>query len=91
MGVMKRMSLIFNAKANKVLDRAEDPRETLDYCYDQAARVAAEGAAWRRRRRDDPASGSSSRSTQLQQQADKLEGQARAPWPRVAKTSPARR
>ena len=33
MGVMKRMSLIFNAKANKVLDRAEDPRETLDYSY----------------------------------------------------------
>ena len=30
---MKRMSLIFRSKANKALDRAEDPRETLDYSY----------------------------------------------------------
>jgi phage shock protein A len=32
-GVMKRMGMIFRAKANKALDRAEDPRETLDYSY----------------------------------------------------------
>jgi phage shock protein A len=32
-GLMKRFSLIFKAKANKALDRAEDPRETLDYSY----------------------------------------------------------
>ena len=31
MSVMKRLKLIFSAKANKALDRAEDPRETLDY------------------------------------------------------------
>ncbi|MGH3470833.1 MAG: PspA/IM30 family protein [Nocardioidaceae bacterium] len=31
--MMKRMSLIFRSKANKALDRAEDPRETLDYSY----------------------------------------------------------
>ena len=30
MSVMKRLKLIFSAKANKALDRAEDPRETLD-------------------------------------------------------------
>ncbi|MEV1009003.1 PspA/IM30 family protein [Streptomyces sp. NPDC049881] len=30
---MKRMGMIFRAKANKALDRAEDPRETLDYSY----------------------------------------------------------
>ena len=30
---MKRMSMIFRAKANSALDRAEDPRETLDYSY----------------------------------------------------------
>ncbi|WP_042398909.1 PspA/IM30 family protein [Streptacidiphilus carbonis] len=30
---MRRMSMIFRAKANKALDRAEDPRETLDYSY----------------------------------------------------------
>ena len=35
MSVMKRVSLIFKAKANKALDRMEDPRETLDYSYQQ--------------------------------------------------------
>jgi phage shock protein A len=33
MSLMKRMSLIFRSKANKALDKAEDPRETLDYSY----------------------------------------------------------
>src|SRR6266571_2242600 len=33
MSVMKRVSLIFRSKANKALDRMEDPRETLDYSY----------------------------------------------------------
>jgi len=33
MSVMKRMSMIFRAKANKALDKMEDPRETLDYSY----------------------------------------------------------
>jgi phage shock protein A len=35
MSVMKRVSLIFRAKADKALDRLEDPRETLDYSYKQ--------------------------------------------------------
>ncbi len=33
MGVLSRMSTVFKAKINKVLDAAEDPRETLDYSY----------------------------------------------------------
>jgi len=33
MSLMSRISLIFRSKANKALDRAEDPRETLDYSY----------------------------------------------------------
>jgi len=33
MSLMKRMSLIFRSKANSAMDRAEDPRETLDYSY----------------------------------------------------------
>ncbi len=33
MSLMKRISLIFRSKASKALDRAEDPRETLDYSY----------------------------------------------------------
>src|ERR1700749_2045650 len=35
MSVMKRVSLIFRAKADKALDRMEDARETLDYSYKQ--------------------------------------------------------
>src|SRR6185437_5774133 len=34
-GVMKRMKLIFQAKANKALDKYEDPRETLDLSYEK--------------------------------------------------------
>lgn len=33
MSIFKRMSTIFKAKANTALDKAEDPRETLDYSY----------------------------------------------------------
>jgi phage shock protein A len=33
MSLWKRMTLIFRSKANRALDRAEDPRETLDYSY----------------------------------------------------------
>ena len=33
MGLMARVSTIFKSKVNTVLDRAEDPRETLEYSY----------------------------------------------------------
>ena len=33
MGMWQRFSMIFKAKANKAIDRIEDPRETLDYSY----------------------------------------------------------
>lgn len=32
-GIFERLSMIFKAKANKALDKHEDPRETLDYSY----------------------------------------------------------
>lgn len=32
-GLFERLKLVFNAKADKALDRLEDPRETLDYSY----------------------------------------------------------
>jgi phage shock protein A len=35
MGLMQRFSTIVKAKASKILDRAEDPRETLDYSYEK--------------------------------------------------------
>jgi phage shock protein A len=75
-GVMKRMSLIFKAKANKALDKYEDPRETLDYSYEkqlellqQVRRGVADVATSRKRLE--------LQMKQLQQQSDKLDGQAR--------------
>ena len=35
MGMMSRMSTIVKSKMNRLLDSAEDPRETLDYSYEQ--------------------------------------------------------
>jgi phage shock protein A len=35
MGLMRRLSMVFRSKASKALDRAEDPRETLDYSYER--------------------------------------------------------
>ena len=35
MGIMKRVSTIFQAKANDALNKAEDPRQTLDLSYEQ--------------------------------------------------------
>ena len=32
-GLMSRFTTLFKVKANKVLDKAEDPGETLDYSY----------------------------------------------------------
>src|SRR3954465_9735162 len=76
MSVMKRLKLIFSAKANKVLDRAEDPRETLDYSYErqldmlQKVRRGVADVATSRKRLE-------LQLNQLRQQSDKLEGQGR--------------
>jgi phage shock protein A len=76
MAIMKRLSMIFSAKANKALDRAEDPRETLDYSYQkqlellQKVRRGVADVATSRKRLELQMQG-------LQQQADKLEGQGR--------------
>jgi phage shock protein A len=35
MSILRRIAMLFRVKANKVLDRAEDPREVLDYSYEQ--------------------------------------------------------
>ncbi len=76
-GVFKRVTGIVQAKANKVLDRAEDPRETLDLSYEkqleslQKVRRSVADVATARKRIELQAAG-------LQKQADKLQGQARA-------------
>jgi len=41
MGLWQRFTLIFKSKANKALDRAEDPRETLDYSYQKQVDLLA--------------------------------------------------
>ncbi len=76
-GVWQRTKNIFQAKANKVLDRAEDPRETLDLSYEkqldslQKVRRSVADVATARKRIELQAS-------QLQKQADKLQDQAKA-------------
>ncbi len=75
MSIMKRISLIFRSKANKALDRAEDPRETLDYSYTRQlellskVRKGVADVATSRKRVE-------LQANQLQQQADKLHQQA---------------
>jgi len=75
MSLMKRLSLVFKAKANKALDAAEDPREVLDYSYtkqmemlQQVRRGVADVATSRKR--------VELQMNQLKQQADKLQQQA---------------
>lgn len=75
MSLMKRISLIFRSKANKALDRAEDPRETLDYSYQRqiellskVRRGVADVATSRKR--------VELQANQLEQQSQKLHDQA---------------
>lgn len=77
MGVFQRLANIFRAKANKVLDRAEDPRDTLDLSYEKqlenlqkVRRSVAEVATAKKR--------IEMQASQLQQQGAKLQNQARA-------------
>jgi phage shock protein A len=75
MGLMQRIRLIFGAKANTALDRAENPNETLDYSYQkqlellQKVRKGVADVATSRKRVE-------LQINQLQQQSDKLTDQA---------------
>ncbi len=77
MGVMKRMSGIFQAKANKLLDKAEDPRESLDLSYQkqleslQKVRRSVADVTTAKKRIELQAG-------QIQQQGEKLQQQAKA-------------
>ena len=76
MGLMRRFSYIFKAKANKALDKYEDPRETLDFSYErqlellQKMRRGVADVATSRKRIE-------LQAQQLQATSTKLEGQAR--------------
>ena len=76
MSVMKRVTMIFRAKADKALDKMEDPRETLDYSYKQqlellqkVRRGVADVATSRKRLE--------LQMNQLQQSQNRLDKQAR--------------
>src|SRR5664279_4619811 len=76
MGVLKRMSGILQDKTNKLLDEAEDPRESLDLSYQkqleslQKVRRSVADVTTAKKRIE-------LQATQLQQQADKLQQQAK--------------
>jgi phage shock protein A len=75
-GLMGRASTIVKAKLSKLLDRAEDPSETLDFSYEEQLRqlqnvkrgIADVTTAKKRLEMQ---------YTSMQQQAEKLDGQAR--------------
>ena len=76
MGLMQRLSTVLKAKASKALDKAEDPRETLDYSYERqlelltkVRRGVADVATSRKRLE--------LQAVQLKASADKLQDQAR--------------
>ena len=76
MGLMKRFFLIVKAKVSKLLDRAEDPNETLDYSYEkqlellqQVRRGVADVATSKKR--------VELQSEKLEASVAKLDGQAR--------------
>jgi phage shock protein A len=74
-GVMKRMKLIFQAKANKALDKYEDPRETLDLSYQkqlellQKVRRGVADVATSRKRLELQMKGLNDQTTKLETQA----------------------
>ncbi len=77
MGMWKRFTMIFKSKANKTLDKMENPGETLDYSYEkqlellQKVRRGVADVATSRKRLEIQIQG-------LEQQSAKLDGQARA-------------
>jgi phage shock protein A len=77
MGLMGRFTTIVKAKASKALDKAEDPRETLDYSYEKqlemlqkVRRGVAEVATSKKR--------IELQAAKLEQSVTKLDGQARS-------------
>jgi phage shock protein A len=42
MSVARRITMLFRIKANKALDRAEDPREVLGYSYQRQVEMLAQ-------------------------------------------------
>ena len=99
MGVARRIAELYEVKMNAVLDRAEDPREMVDYSYAQLQELLAEvhrGAAEiaaGRRRAQMQVSGLQRSADQLQEQAEQAvaaghEDLAGRRWPGARRSSP---
>jgi phage shock protein A len=90
MSVMKRLSMIFKSKANKALDKMEDPRETLDYSYQrqlellQKVRRGVADVATSRKRVELQINGLQQQSTRLEDQGRKALGVGREDLAREA-------
>lgn len=76
MGILSRMSTVFKAKMSRILERVENPHETLDYSYQkqlellqQVKRGVVEVVAQKKRLQV--------QETRLRQQVEALDGQAR--------------
>jgi phage shock protein A len=92
MSLMKRISLIFRSKANTALDRAEDPRQTLDYSYQRQldllskVRRGVADVATSRKRVELQVNQLEAQSTKLSTQAEKAIGMGREDLAREALT-----
>ncbi len=75
MSIFQRIATIFGAKANKALDKAENPNETLDYSYQKRSNCRRRCAAALPTSRP-AASASNCRSTSSSGAQNKLSGQA---------------
>jgi phage shock protein A len=90
--IMQRIALIFRSKANKALDSAEDPRETLDYSYAQQqellnkVRRGLADVATSRRRLEIQMEGLVQSGTKLQDQAQQALAAGREDLAREALT-----
>jgi phage shock protein A len=75
MGLWQRFKLIFKSKANAAMDRAEDPRQTLDYSYEkqlellQKVRRGVADVATSRKRLELQIQGLAHQESKLEQQA----------------------
>ena len=92
MGVWKRFTGIFQAKANAALDKAEDPRQTLDLSYEQQlenltkVRRAVADVATARKRVEIQAETLKGQGDKLAEQAKAALGQNNEPLAREALT-----
>ena len=92
MSLMKRISMIFRAKANAAIDRAEDPRETLDYSYQRQmemltkVRRGVADVATSRKRVELQVNQLQTQSTKLTEQAQKALSMGREDLAREALT-----